>query len=465
MPLNDKAVPMREQPAEIRRKNFNEVPLGYSEEEAVEEAKRCLQCKTRPCMAGCPVSINIPDFIKAVRENDFQKAIDIIHSTDSLPCVTGRVCPQEEQCQAVCIAGKKGEPIAIGRLERFAADWDIQNIQKVLSKKKAKDNSGGRKVAIVGSGPSGLACSAELAKMGYNVTVFEGFHKLGGVLVYGIPEFRLPKAIVETEIDLLRLYGVRFITNVLIGRALTIEELFEKGYEAIFIGTGAGLPNFMNIPGENLNGIYSANEFLTRVNMMKAYMPDEYDTPVKRGRNVAVIGGGNVAMDSARTALRLGAEHVYMVYRRTENEMPARMEELHHAKEEGIEFLMLSAPVRYTGNEKGFVEHVECIRMELGEPDASGRRCPVEIKGSEFTIDVDEVIVAVGTTPNPIIQRTTPGLTFKRKGEIEADEFGKTSIPGVFAGGDIVTGAATVVTAMGAGRKAAKAIDEYLNGK
>lgn len=465
MAVDKKAVPMREQPAKERKNNFSEVPLGYSDEEAAKEAERCLQCKNRPCVSGCPVAISIPDFIKAIREKDIQKAIDIIHNTDSLPCVTGRVCPQEEQCQALCVVGKMGEPVAIGRLERYAADWDMQNLKKALGKKEPRENSDGKKVAIVGSGPAGLACAAELAKKGYDVTVFEGFHKLGGVLVYGIPEFRLPKAIVETEIDLLRIFGVRFVTNVLVGRALTIEELFDKGYEAIFIATGAGLPNFMDIPGENLNGVYSANEFLTRVNMMKAYIPEEYDTPVRKGNNVAVIGGGNVAMDSARTALRLGANHVYLIYRRTEDEMPARAEETHHAEEEGIEFMILTAPVRYIGDEKGFVKQAECIKMELGEPDASGRRSPREIKGSEFLLDVDEVIVAIGTTPNPIIQRTTPDMKFKRKGEIEADESGRTSVPGVFAGGDIVTGAATVVTAMGAGRKAAQAMDEYLKSK
>lgn len=453
---------MREQPPEERKKNFNEVPYGYSPEEAIEESKRCLQCKNRPCVAGCPVNIAIPDFIAAIKESDFQKAIDIIHATDSLPCVTGRVCPQEEQCQARCVVGKVGEPVAIGRLERFAADWELARRESgehvdenlVIEKK-------GKKVAIVGSGPAGLACAAELAKIGYEITVYEGFHELGGVLKYGIPEFRLPKKIVEIEIRLLEKLGVKFVTNVLIGRAITIQGLFDKGYDAIFIGTGAGLPKFMNIPGENLNGVYSANEFLTRVNLMKAYKVGEYDTPVHRGRNVAVIGGGNVAMDAARTALRLGAEHVYLVYRRTEAEMPARAEEIHHAKEEGIDFRLLTNPLEYTGDDRGFVSAMKCVQMALGEPDESGRRGVTPIEGSEFVLEVDEVIVSVGTTPNPIIQRTTPGLEFKKHGEIAADDDGRTSLRGVFAGGDIVTGAATVVTAMGAGIKAAKAIDEY----
>lgn len=466
MSVNKKAVPMREQPPEIRKKNFNEVPYGYSEDEALEEASRCLQCKNKPCVSGCPVNIDIPAFIRAITEKDYQKAIDIIHQTNSLPCITGRVCPQEDQCQAVCTVGKIGEPVSIGRLERFVADWELD---KKLKKKSienenylSKIKKNGIDVAVIGSGPAGLTCAADLAKMGYNVTIFEGFHELGGVLVYGIPEFRLPKAIVKAEIEELKKLGVRFITNALIGRVLTIQDLFNQGYKAIFIGTGAGLPKFMNIPGENLNGVYSANEFLTRVNLMKAYLEGEYDTPVLRGKKVAVIGGGNVAMDAARTALRLGAEQVYLIYRRTENEMPARIEEIHHAKEEGIEFLTLTNPVRYIGDERGFVKKVECIRMELGEPDASGRRSPVPIKGSEFILDIDEAIVAIGTTPNPMIKRTTPELKFKKDGEIDADELGRTSMSGVFAGGDIVTGAATVVTAMGAGKKAAIAIDEYI---
>jgi glutamate synthase (NADPH/NADH) small chain len=464
MAVEKKAVPMPTQPAAERIKNFNEVPLGYSEEEALKEASRCLQCKNRPCVSGCPVCISIPEFIKAIREHDYQKAIDIIHNTDSLPCVTGRVCPQEDQCQAFCVVGKIGEPISIGRLERFVADWDLNKRRAAESKpvNAAKPASTDKKVAIVGSGPAGLACAAELAKKGHEVTVFEGFHEFGGVLVYGIPEFRLPKSIVASEIELLRQLGVTLVKNVLIGRALTIEDLFKEGFQAIFIATGAGLPKFMDIPGENFSGVYSANEFLTRVNLMKAYLPEDYDTPVKRGKRVAVIGGGNVAMDSARTALRLGAEHVYLIYRRTEKEMPARIEEVEHAKEEGIEFKMLANPLRYLGDEKCIVTAVECVQMELTEEDASGRRGTKPIPGSEFRLEIDEAIVAIGTTPNPIIARTTAGLKFKKHGEIDADESGRTSVPGVFAGGDIVTGAATVVTAMGAGRKAAEAIEEYL---
>ncbi|MCX7927806.1 MAG: NADPH-dependent glutamate synthase [Candidatus Omnitrophica bacterium] len=465
MEIKKKAVPMRQQPVVERIKNFNEVPLGYNEQEAIEEASRCLQCAKKPCVEGCPVHIDIPSFIKALRQKEFQKAIDIIHENDSLPCMTGRVCPQEEQCQAVCVMKKMGDPISIGRLERFLADWDLANRKKQKTAVLISVPKKNKKVAVVGSGPAGLTCAAELAKMGYEVTVFEGYHKLGGVLVYGIPEFRLPKAIVQAEIEKLAELGVNFVTNALIGRALTIEDLFKEGFQAIFIGAGAGLPNFMGIPGENLGGIYSANEFLTRVNLMQAYKFPEYDTPVKRGKFVAVIGGGNVAMDSARTALRLGAEHVYLIYRRSETEMPARQEEIERAKEEGIDFCLLTNPIRYLGNDSGMVRQVECIKMKLGEPDASGRRSPIPIAGSEFLLDVDEVIVAIGNTPNPIISRTTPGLKVKKKGEIEADENGQTSLAGVFAGGDVVTGAATVITAMGAGRKAAKAIDLYLNSK
>lgn len=463
MAVEKKAVVMREQSAKARIKNFNEVPLGYNEEEVIKEASRCLQCAKKPCVEGCPVRIDIPSFIKALREKDFQKAIDIIHKDDSLPAMTGRVCPQEEQCQVCCVVKKMGEPISIGRLERFLADWDLENRKPQKHKNVKIEKQNNIKIAVVGSGPAGLTCAAELAKKGYLVTVFEGYHKLGGVLVYGIPEFRLPKAIVASEIELLKELGVNFVTNVLIGRVLTIEELFKKGYKAVFVGAGAGLPNFMGIPGENLNGVYSANEFLTRVNLMQAYKFPEVDTPVKRGKKVAVVGGGNVAMDSARTALRLGAEHVYLIYRRSEKEMPARAEEVIRAREEGIEFYLLTNPIRYVGGADGFVKQVECLKMELGQPDASGRRSPVPIKGSEFLLDVDQVVVAIGNTPNPIISRTTPGLKIKRKGEIEADEDGRTSIPGVFAGGDVVTGAATVITAMGAGRKSALAIVEYLN--
>jgi len=463
MAIEKKTVPMREQPVEQRIKNFDEVPLGYSEEEAIKEACRCLQCAKKPCVEGCPVRIDIPAFIKALREKKFRKAIDIIHENDSLPCMTGRVCPQEEQCQVVCVMKKTADPISIGRLERFLADRDLKNRKKKRREAKPKVAVKNKKVAVIGSGPAGLSCAVELVKKGYEVTVFEGYHNLGGVLVYGIPEFRLPKAIVSSEIDLLKGLGVNFATNMLIGRALTIDDLFKEGYKAIFIGAGAGLPNFMGIPGENLSGVYSANEFLTRVNLMKAYKFPEYDTPVKKGINVAVVGAGNVAMDSARTALRLGAKHVYLIYRRSEKEMPAREEEVIRARQEGIDFRLLTNPVRYIGDDRGFVKQVECIKMELGEPDASGRRSPIPIKGSEFKIDIDEAVVAIGNTPNPIIPRTTPGLKIKKHGEIEADEWGQTSIPGVFAGGDIVTGAATVITAMGAGRKAAEAIDKYLS--
>ncbi len=465
MAVEKKAIPMREQSAQERIKNFNEVPLGYNENEALQEAARCMQCPKKPCVEGCPVHIDIPAFIKALKEKNFQKAIDIVHDSDSLPCITGRVCPQEEQCQAVCVMKKLGEPISIGRLERFLADRDLDRRIKNNAGSRPSSAARGLKVAVVGSGPAGLTCAAELAKKGYDVTVFEGYHKLGGVLVYGIPEFRLPKAIVAAEIDLLQELGVRFVTNALIGRALTIEDLFKEGFKAIFVGSGAGLPNFMGIPGENLIGVYSANEFLTRVNLMIAYTFPEVDTPVKRGKFVAVVGGGNVAMDSARTALRLGAEKVYLIYRRSEKEMPAREEEIIRAREEGIDFRLLTNPLRYIGDEKGFIKQVECIKMELGEPDASGRRSPVPLKGSEFILDIDEAIVAIGNTPNPIIARTTAGLKIKRKGEIEADDDGKTSLPGVFAGGDAVTGAATVITAMGAGRKAAAAIDAYVKQK
>ncbi len=456
------AVPMRQQPPEKRITNFDEVPLGYSEEEAIKEASRCLQCAKKPCVEGCPVRIDIPVFIKALREKEFQKAIDVVHESDFLPCVTGRVCPQEEQCQLVCVMKNLGDPISVGRLERFLADWDLENRKNKRSAVSVKIARKNKKVAVVGSGPAGLTCAVELAKKGYDVVVFEGYHKLGGVLVYGIPEFRLPKAIVESEIKLLEDLEVKFVNNILVGRALTVEELFKEGYSAVFLGSGAGLPNFMGIPGENLSGVYSANEFLTRVNLMKAYKFPEYDTPVKRGKYVAVIGGGNVALDSARTALRLGAKHVFLIYRRSKKEMPARQEEVIRAKEEGIDFRFLTNPIRYIGDEKGVVKQVECLRMELGEPDASGRRFPVPVQGSEFIIDVDEVIVAIGNTPNPIISRTTPGLVTKKHGEIEADESGCTSLPGVFAGGDAVTGAATVITAMGAGKKAADAIEKYL---
>ncbi len=461
--MENKSVLMRQQPVDERVKNFDEVPLGFNEEEAIKESNRCLQCVKKPCVNGCPVNIEIPSFIKAIKEKDFQKGIDIIHNNDFLPCITGRVCPQEDQCQSFCVLAKSSGAIAIGSLERFLADWDLNNRRNTKTIEKKQILSKNVKVAVVGSGPAGLTCAAELAKNGYDVSVFEGYHKLGGVLVYGIPEFRLPKKIVETEISFLKDLGVKFVSNVLIGRALTIQDLFTNGFRAIFIGSGAGLPNFMGIPGENLIGVYSANEFLTRVNLMKAYKFPEYDTPVKRSDYVAVIGGGNVAMDSARTALRLGAKKVYLIYRRTEKEMPARHEEIIRAKEEGVEFVLLASPVKYTSDNDGFIKAVECVRMELTQPDASGRRKPVVIKDSQFLIEVEQVIVAIGNTPNPIISRTTPDLKVKKDGEIEVDENGQTSIKGVFAGGDIVTGAATVITAMGAGKKCAQKIEEYLN--
>lgn len=467
MPINYNEVPMREQPPEERKHNFDEVPLGYNAEEAIAEAQRCLQCKNAPCRKGCPVQIDIPAFIKEITEGNFEKAINIIYEADTLPCVTGRVCPQETQCQEQCVVGKKGDPVSIGRLERFVADRALRIRQQKTEKPTVHNNVAPKreKVAIIGSGPAGLACAADLAKAGYKVTVFEGFHKLGGVLVYGIPEFRLPKDIVETEINTLKDLSVEFITDALIGRIMTINELLGAGgYSAVFVGTGAGLPKFMNIPGENLNGVYSANEFLTRVNLMKAYKFPEYETPVHMGKNVAVIGGGNVAMDAARTAIRLGADNVYLVYRRSEEEMPARNEEIHHAKEEGLILKTLNNPVKYTGDENGFLTKMECVKMELGEPDDSGRRRPVVMEGSNYEIDVDVAIVAVGTTPNPLIAKTTPDLKIGRWGEIPTDDNMMTNIPGVFAGGDIVTGAATVITAMGAGRTAAKSIIEYLSG-
>jgi len=462
MAVNKKALAMPEQNPEERIKNFNEVALGYTEEMAIEEAKRCLRCKKKPCVEGCPVSIDIPAFIQAIVERDYQKAIDIIHDKNALPMVTGRVCPQEEQCQKYCALLKVGEAVSIGRLERFVADWEFEKNMREGEAKVTPPPSNGIKVAIIGSGPAGLTCAGDLRKLGYDVTIFEAFHKGGGVLVYGIPEFRLPKRIVQAEIDNLLKQGVKLVTNTLIGSGITIDELFREEYKAIFIGTGAGLPQFMGIEGENLAGIYSANEFLTRVNLMKAYLFPEYDTPVKRGKRVAVIGGGNVAMDSARTALRLGADHVYLIYRRGREEMPAREEEIIRAEEEGIDFNLLTNPVKYSGDENGFVKEIECIKMELGEPDSSGRRRPCPIEGSNFKIAVDQVVVAIGTTPNPVLVRSTPGLETKKRGEIIASENGETSIKGIYAGGDIVTGAATVITAMGAGRKAASAIDKYI---
>jgi glutamate synthase (NADPH/NADH) small chain len=451
---------MREQDPKVRIRNFEEVPFGYTLEEAVSEAERCLQCKRAPCIQGCPVNINIPKFIREIREGDFRAAIRTIKETNNLPAICGRVCPQETQCQAVCTLGKKYEPVAIGRLERFVADWEYEHGVELPEVGKPT----GFRVAVVGSGPAGLTCAADLRRFGHGVTIFEALHEPGGVLMYGIPEFRLPKRIVRAEIENLLKMGVELKLNVVVGRTVTIDELFASGYHAVFVGSGAGLPKFLGIPGENLIGIYSANEFLTRVNLMRAYLFPEYDTPIKVGKRVAVVGGGNVAMDAARTALRLGAERVVVLYRRTEAEMPARREEVHHAKEEGVEFEFLVNPVRFldTG---GKVSGVECIRMELGEPDESGRRRPIPIPNSNFVIPVDTVIVAIGNDPHPLVPRTTPGLATTKHGTIVADEEGRTSREGVFAGGDIVTGAATVISAMGAGKRAALAIHRYLLGR
>ena len=460
MKIKPKKTPMREQDPKERIKNFNEVPFGYTEEEAVIEAERCLQCPKPPCIEGCPVNVDIPGFIKAIRERDFDRAIKIMKNTNSLPAITGRVCPQETQCEERCVLGKKFEPVAIGRLEAFIADWEAKRGIKIPKKPKPLNI----KVAVVGAGPAGLTCAADLSKMGYDVTIFESLHLPGGVLTYGIPEFRLPKSIVEREINYIKDLGVKIQCNVVVGRTVTVDDLFKEGYKAIFIGTGAGAPRFMKIPGENLLGIYSANEYLTRVNLMKAYKFPEYDTPIKRGKVVAVIGAGNVAMDAARTALRMGAEKVMIVYRRTEKEMTARLEEYHHATEEGIEFHWLTTPVRYIGDEEGWVKEMEVIKNKLGEPDESGRRRPVPIPGSEFRMKVDMVIVAIGTVPNPLVAKTT-GLKTGRHGVVIADENGRTSREGVWAGGDIVTGAATVILAMGAGKKAAKDIDRYLKEK
>ena len=452
---------MPSQAPDVRNKNFLEVALGYTEEQALDEAQRCLHCKNKPCVAGCPVGIHIPDFIAKVAEGDFEAAYQIITQQSSLPAVCGRVCPQENQCEGKCVRGIKGEPVGIGRLERFVADWHNKNVCEA----PRKPAPNGHKVAVIGSGPSGLTCAGDLAKKGYAVTVFEALHTAGGVLVYGIPEFRLPKDIVQKEIDGLKALGVDVQTNMVIGRVLSIDELLEQGYEAVFIGSGAGLPRFMNIPGENLKGVYSANEFLTRVNLMKAYQPGS-DTPIEHAKRVAVVGGGNVAMDAARCAKRLGAEEVFIVYRRSEKELPARAEEVEHAKEEGIVFHLLNNPTQILGDENGNVKGMECIRMELGEPDASGRRRPVEVPGSEFTLDVDCVIMAIGTSPNPLIKSTTQGLeTQKWGGIIVNEETGLTSREGVYAGGDAVTGAATVILAMGAGKTAATAIDEYIQSK
>ncbi len=452
--------PMPEQDPKVRARNFEEVALGYTPEMAIEEAGRCLKCKNPKCVEGCPVNVRIPEFIGKVAEGDFKTAYEIITSTNALPALSGRVCPQESQCECKCVRGIKGEPVAIGRLERFVADWYRENINAMPEKVE----SNGKKVAVVGSGPAGMTAASDLAKRGYEVTMFEALHTAGGVLVYGIPEFRLPKAIVANEVKKLQAQGVEVMTNMVIGRVLSIDELFEMGYKAVFVGSGAGLPMFMNIPGESLNGVFSANEYLTRTNLMKAYT-EEADTPIIKSKAVAVVGGGNVAMDAARCAMRLGAEHVYIVYRRGEAEMPARKEEQHHAKEEGIEFKTLCNPTAILGDETGRVCGMKCVRMELGEPDASGRRRPVEIPDSEFVLDVDTVIMSLGTSPNPLIRSTTPGLETNRKGCLIVDEKEMTTREGVFAGGDAVTGAATVILAMGAGKKGAAAIDEFLKNK
>ena len=453
---------MPEQDPDVRNKNFDEVSMGYNRVIAVAEAKRCLNCKHKPCMSGCPVNVRIPEFIAKVANEEFDEAYNIITSTNSLPAVCGRVCPQERQCESKCVRGVKGESVAIGRLERFVADWHMNYGHETSEPHKPEPN--GHKVAVIGSGPAGLSCAGKLARKGYEVTVFEAFHKPGGVLVYGIPEFRLPKAIVAREIKKLEYLGVNIVKNAVIGKAMSIDELFEDGFEAVFIGSGAGLPKFMNIPGENLLGVYSANEYLTRINLMKAYL-NEYDTPIKHAKKVAVVGGGNVAMDAARCAKRMGAEDVYIIYRRGMDELPARAEEVHHAMEEGIEFYLLNNPVRIVGDEFGRVSGIKCIKMELGEPDASGRRSPQEVPGSEFIVEVDAVIMSIGTSPNPLITSTTDGLETNRHGCIMADENLATSREGVFAGGDAVTGAATVILAMGAGSKAADSIEEYIKNK
>ena len=469
MAINPKKHEMPTQEPAVRAHNFYEVALGYSEEIAIAEAQRCLNCKNAPCVNGCPVNIDIPNFISHIKDGDFEGAYNVISLSSSLPAVCGRVCPQETQCESKCTLGIKFEPVGIGRLERFVADWHNNNSKE----QPIKPQSNGHKVAVVGSGPSGLTCAGDLAKKGYEVTVFEALHTAGGVLVYGIPEFRLPKSIVAKEVDTLKSLGVKIETNVVIGKTLTIDELFESGFKAVFIGSGAGLPNFMGIPGESLKGVYSANEFLTRSNLMKSYLQNP-DTPIMKGGKVAVVGGGNVAMDAARTALRLGAEQVYIVYRRSMDELPARKEEVEHAKEEGIIFKLLCNPTEILGynnpdnprdEKNGFVTGMKCIKMELGEPDEKGRRRPVPVENSEFTIDVDTVIMSIGTSPNPLIKNTTDGLEVNRWGGIVVNEDGLTSRDAVYAGGDAVTGAATVISAMGAGKVAAKAIDEYLSNK
>lgn len=451
---------MPEQKPEVRARNFQEVTLGYSKAMAMEEASRCLNCKNKPCVSGCPVGVRIPEFIACVAAEDFDKAYDIITSTNGLPAVCGRVCPQEHQCEGKCVRGIKGEPVGIGRLERFVADYKMEQ----GNTKVEVPASNGHKVAVVGAGPSGLTCAGDLARLGYQVTVFEAFHVAGGVLMYGIPEFRLPKAIVQKEIKTLKALGVNIMTDMVIGKVLSVDELLEDGYEAIFIGSGAGLPRFMGIEGEALVGVCSANEYLTRINLMKGYL-EEYDTPVIQSKRVAVVGGGNVAMDAARSAMRMGAEHVYIVYRRSEEEMPARKEEVHHAKEEGIEFLNLNNPVKIIGDENGRVCAMECIRMELGEPDESGRRSPIPVEGSNYNLEVDTVIMSIGTSPNPLIRTTTSGLEANKRGCLIVDEAMCTTKEGVYAGGDAVTGAATVILAMGAGKTAAESIDKYIQNK
>ena len=457
--MNPKKNEMPTRDPAVRRRDFLEVAVGYTEAQAADEAQRCLNCKNKPCVSGCPVAVSIPEFIEQIRLGDFEAAYQVIARSSSLPAVCGRVCPQESQCEQKCVRGIKGEPVGIGRLERFVADWHNENV----AQKPTPATPNGHRVAVVGSGPSGLACAGDLARLGYAVTVFEALHVAGGVLSYGIPEFRLPKAIVRQEVETLKALGVTIETNSVIGKTLAVDELFEDGFEAVFIGSGAGLPRFMKIPGENLKGVYSANEFLTRINLMKAYKPDAA-TPVQRARRVAVVGGGNVAMDAARSAMRLGADEVSIVYRRGEEELPARKEEVEHAKEEGIVFRLLTNPVEILGDENGFVKGITCVEMELGEPDASGRRRPVEKADSAFTLDVDQVIMAIGTSPNPLIKSTTEGLETQRWGGIVTDEEGRTSRRFVYAGGDAVTGAATVILAMGAGKAAAAAIHKDLMG-
>ena len=456
--MNPKKNIMPTQDPLVRAHNFDEVALGYDEATAIDEALRCLNCKTRPCVSGCPVKIHIPEFIDKIKEGDFEGAYQIVAKSSALPAVCGRVCPQETQCEAECVRGIKGEPVGIGRLERFVADW--HNAHSNATPVTAEKN--GKRVAVVGSGPSGLTCAGDLARLGYSVTVYEALHTAGGVLVYGIPEFRLPKAIVKKEVENLEKMGVEIATNVIIGKTLTVDELFDMGFEAVFIGSGAGLPNFMGIPGESLKGVYSANEFLTRSNLMKSYLENP-ETPIMKGGKVAVVGGGNVAMDAARTALRLDAEKVYIVYRRSMTELPARREEVEHAEEEGIEFRLLCNPTEIIGNDDGFVSAIKCIRMELGEPDEQGRRRPVVVPGSDFTLDVDTVVISIGTSPNPLIKSTTEGLEVNRWGGIIVTEDGETTRAGVYAGGDAVTGAATVISAMGAGKIAANAIHSKLS--